>query len=59
MFQEDEESIKKVKKYGEKVICSRLTEDELETLIGDIINTKVLICGTKSFDKDMLNYFTM
>ncbi|KAK7083903.1 NADH-cytochrome b5 reductase-like [Halocaridina rubra] len=45
------------KKYNETVTNKRLTKDNVtkELLEGDVKSTLVLICGTKSFDKDMIN----
>lgn len=45
------------KKYNEKVIGNKLTKTDVsqELKKGPISATLVLICGTKSFDKDMIN----
>ena len=52
-----EEDNLSLKKYKENVIGNRLTKDEVtkEIAKGPIASTLVLICGTKSFDKDMIN----
>lgn len=45
------------KRYREKVVCRRISKSDVreELTKGPIDSTLVLICGTKSFDKDMVN----
>ena len=44
-------------RYGDKVINSRITQQALEQCVGHVMNAaRILVCGTKSFEKDMLNY---
>lgn len=52
----EEEELSK-RKYNENVINKRLSKDDVskELIKGPIASTLVLICGTKSFDKDMIN----
>jgi cytochrome-b5 reductase len=44
-------------KYGDEVEYGRIDKDILESeLSGKTSNVRVLICGTKSFEKDMVKY---
>ena len=45
------------RRYGDDVRYQRLDEDLLKDELGEEHqDTFILICGTKSFDKDMVNY---
>lgn len=48
-------------KYTDEVVCSRPSE-ELVTRYLETVTVEdcfmVLVCGTRSFDKDMINYVT-
>ena len=55
-FQDSPEEVNKIKRYHDKVHYGRVVEEDLKRLVGSVNNTFVLICGTKSFDKDMINF---
>ena len=42
-------------KYGDDVVYQRI-DGEYLSLNLSLTSTKILICGTRSFDKDMMNY---
>lgn len=42
--------------YGENIVCGRITSLSIENLIQNKLNSLVLICGTESFNNDMLNF---
>ncbi len=44
-------------RYGDEIRFGRIDESMLREAVADRTEgTLVLICGTKSFDKDMINY---
>lgn len=52
-----EEDNSQMKKYNETVLFRKLTKDDIknELLQAPVESTLVLVCGTRSFDKDMVN----
>ena len=50
-----EEEDTKYLKYGDDVVYQRIDEDYLSRNVS-LMSTRILICGTWSFDKDMMNY---
>lgn len=59
-FQKSVENLNSKYRYGDKIHHGRITqgtiEEELKQKLPVNDNYLVLICGTRSFDKDMMNY---
>ena len=57
LFFQESEADKSNVKYGDKVYYGRINQEivsrEMPKPSADV---QILICGTKSFDKDMINY---
>lgn len=58
LFQEPSVDCQKYR-YGDKIYRTRITEEVVQSVIDtNIQNTFVLICGTKSFEKDMIQFLS-